>query len=213
MPATRVLALLLCLAACAPDSITRVNSPAVSGPGAAKATTTTDDPHFLSAATGAPTIANPVVSFWAKSGVDRTGSMVYHAAPGATDSVVFFSLRVRAKSLLTRPDGTAIAPGDSILITLTLVDPERLVVDCQPAGLRFNPDAPARLRMSFAETDPDVNGNGVVNGQDSALVRSFGVWRQEDALSPWLRLPSAVDTTAHEVETEIGGFTGYVIAW
>lgn len=223
MSLPRVPALLLCLSAaiaaapgCAPDAITRANSPAVGGAPAATTAgdeATASDPHFLRAAAGAPTIANPVVRFWAKRGADRTGEMVYHAAPGKADSVVFFSLRVRARSLLARPDGTPIAPGDSVLITLTLVDPDRLIVDCQPAGLRFHPDAPARLRMSFAETNPDVNGDGVVSGQDLALTHRLAVWLREDTLSPWLRLPTAVDSTAHEVETEIGGFSGYVIAW
>ena len=39
------------------------------------------------------------------------------------------------------------------------------------------------------------------------------VWRRETASAPWTRVASRVAVGAHEVEADIGGFTGYAIAW
>lgn len=219
MSVTRTLALSLAVIGGAACSTDRATAPDASlrasllTPSAAVRSTASSDPQFLQPAAGAPTIANPVVQFWAKRGVDRTAEMFYHAAPGARDSVTFFSLRVRAKSLWLRPDGTSFANGDSVLITLTLVDARRGIVDCQPSGLRFAPNAPPRLRISFAETDDDVNHDGRVDATDSALTRTFAIWRKETPSDPWLRVPSNVSVGAHEVEADIDGFTGYAIAW
>ncbi|MBV9880900.1 MAG: hypothetical protein JO180_10420 [Gemmatirosa sp.] len=206
----------LALVACTPDRLTTPTTAAGLTPAPASADRSpggSDDPHFLQPETGAPTIANPVVQFWAKKGEDRIASMYYHRAHGGRDSIPFFTLRVRPRSLYRRPNGTAFANGDSVLITLTLVDAQQLIVDCQPAGLLFTPSDPARLKMSFAETDDDVNHDGTVNAVDAALTHTFAVWRRETPTDPWIRMASNVATGAHEVETDVGGFTGYAIAW
>lgn len=198
------------VAACSADRVAGPDAATLAAPRRSEAPSA---PQFLRPAADAPTIANPVVQFWATRGVDRTAEMYYHAVPGARDSVVFFSLRFRARSLWKRPDGTLFADGDSILVTLTLVDAQRGIVDCQPSGLRFEPGRPVRLKMSFAEADGDVNHDGLVNATDSAITRTFAVWRKEAPADPWQRLASTVSIGAHEVETDIGGFTGYAIAW
>jgi hypothetical protein len=170
-------------------------------------------PHFLRPADGAPAIANPVVSFYAKRGETREALMLYHAQPGEADSTVFVRFKVGAKSLSALPDGSPIAQGDSVLITLTLTDPQKLIVDFQPAGLRFNVREPAELRMSYAEADPDLNDDGVVNKQDSSLTRKLRIWRAEAESDPFAPLASTVVQEAHEVEAQIGGFTRYAVAY
>ena len=139
--------------------------------------------------------------------------MLYHARPGASDSTMFVRFKVGPKALLARPDGSPVAFGDSVLITLRLVDPEALIVDFQPSGLRFDPRDPAELRMSFAETDPDVNGDGTVDRADTRLTQRFKIWRQERNVDPWVSQPSDVLLGLHEVETEVDGFTRYAIAY
>jgi hypothetical protein len=218
MSVSRSIAVLLVAsaAACAPDRLTRTDAPTPSAPSLAKgggSGSSSSEPHFLEPETGAPTISNPVVQFWAKKGVDTRAEMTYHRAHGGRDSIPFFTIRIRPRSLWKRPDGSLIANGDSVRITLTLVDAQRLIVDCQPSGLLFTPSDPARLKLSFAETDDDVNGDGRVNATDAAITRTFAVWRQETATAPWLRTTSTVAIGTHEVETTIGGFTGYAIAW
>lgn len=207
-----LVAALVGVAACSADRA-GVVEPSALTPGAVRADGRAASPNFVTAEAGAPIVANPVVAFWAKKGEDRTGTMYYHRAQGGRDSIPLFALRVRPRSLLRRPDGGAIANGDSVLVTLTLVDPVRLIVDCQPSGLRFDAKDPARLKMSFEFTDDDVNHDGRVDATDAALTRTYAIWRRETPLDPWLKQTSNVSTGAHEVETDVGGFTGYAIAW
>jgi len=172
-----------------------------------------DSPHFIDAAAGAPAIANPVVSFYAKLGVDREAFMYYASRPGQVDSTDFVRFRVPKRSLAFRPNGTPFLPGDSILITMTLADTVHLAVDFQPAGLVFSTRDPAKLKMSFLEADKDLNNDGVVNSIDTRLQRRLAVWRRELSSDPWLKQASVVSVGSHEVESYVGGFTSYLIAW
>ncbi len=201
----------LAASACQSD-LTAPTAPDAAAPNAA-VSSAGDDPTFLDAAAGAPTIANPVVSFYAVKGEDHTAFMYYHAAPGDRDSVDFVRFRVRARSLESLPDGTPIADGDSVLITLTLSDAAHLVVDFQPAGMRFSSDHPADLRLSYLEADNDFNDDGAVNGKDTSIARQFQIWKSETVSDPWAPLPSAVLINDHEVEADIFGFTRYAIAY
>ncbi len=171
--------------------------------------------NFLRPASDAPAIANPVVTFYAKAGSDREAFMYYRPRPGGggNDSTVFLRFRVQKDALLSRPDGTPFANGDSILITITLSDPAHLGVDFQPSGLRFNPSRQAKLKISFLEADDDLNGDGTVNGSDTALQALLAIWQRESAASPWIRLTTVVTVETHEVEASVAGFTSYIIAW
>ena len=171
------------------------------------------DLNFLRPALTAPPVANPVVSFYAKKGQDVEAIMWYQKRPDRPDSTEFIRFRVDDNSLLTRPDGRAFAPGDSVLITITLADPQRLIIDMQPSGLRFSPVKPAELRISFEEADEDVNEDGAVDEDDGALVSRFAIWKRERAGDPWVKLSSLVEVGTHEVKAFINGFTGYAIAW
>jgi hypothetical protein len=179
----------------------------------AQAVTAATTPHFLRAAADAPSIANPVIKFYAKKGQRRTIFMLYHARPGRRDSTDLVRFRLREQSLLARPDGTPIRAGDSVQITLRLVDPVRLIVDFQPAGLRFNPQDPADLRIRWEETNDDLNRDGVVNSQDTALKQRLKIWRRESSAEPWMKTPSVVDVPGEECELDLTGFTRYAIAY
>jgi hypothetical protein len=161
------------------------------------------EPQFLTADTAAPAIANPVIAFWAKRGRDTTVAMYYHARPGHNDSTTFMRFRVRARSLQSRPDGTLIANGDSVLITVVLIDPVALKLDFQPSGLQFSSHDPAELKMNFGETVPTDPNN----------LQALKIWRKESALDPWLPLSSVVVAELNEVQANIGGFTGYAMAY
>lgn len=159
-------------------------------------------PLFLQPSPGAPTIANPNMSYWVKKGTDTVVRMYYHALPGLTDSTTFLALHYLPNSLATRPDGSAIAVGDSVLITTTLSDPTNLVVDCQPAGLRFSSSDPVTMVMSFAYT----------NVRASA-VPGLKIWVRETAADPWRPLVSVVTSATYDVASAIGGFSGYALAY
>lgn len=169
--------------------------------------------HFLRPAIDAPPLANPVVSFWAKRGSDREAFLYYQPRPGRTDSSEFMRFKVPGAALDRRPDGTQIATGDSLLITIRVVDPTRLILDFQPSGLRFAAGQPAELKIKFSETDHDLNGDGVVDADDAARELQLSIWKQELPGLPWIRVASSVEVTLEQVEAKVLGFTGYAIAY
>ena len=139
--------------------------------------------------------------------------MYHQPRPGDASGDEFLRFEVRGESRRQRPDGTTIAEGDSLLITLTVVDPERLIVDFQPAGLRFNTEEPARLRMSYAETEDDRDSDGDVDDRDREVESSLSIWRREEPGDPWVRIGSLRSVDRDEIEAEITGFTYYAIAY
>jgi len=168
---------------------------------------------FLRLAPGA-TLSADSVSFWAVRGKDRAVSMFYRPRPGRTDSLRFLSFKVADASLLRRPDGTAFAFGDSVRITIRVRDLSRIITEYLPSGLVFNPAKPAELRLDFANADDDYNRDGMVTRADTLLVPTFGIWKQEFAGQPWVRLSSRVEVSSdlQEIEAQILSFTNHAIA-
>ncbi len=169
--------------------------------------------HFLRPAVDAPPLANPLVSFYAKRGEDRETFIYYRPRPGRTDSTEFMRFKVPGAALERRPDGTPMLPGDSLLITIRVMDPARLTLDFQPAGLLFAASAPADLKLRFSEASHDLDGNGVVDAADVAREGELSIWKQEAPGLPWFRLASTVEFSLEEVEAKVLGFTGYAIAY
>lgn len=169
--------------------------------------------NALAPAADAPAIANPVVTFYAKVDESTEAYMYYRSRPGRADSVDFVRFRVPQGSLLTRPDGTPFVAGDSILITITLVDPAKLLVRFEPSGLRFDPTKPADLKFSFLETDEDRDDDGAVDSDDTAILALLDIWKRETVTAPWIRQTSVMTIGTHEIETDVFGFTDYIIAW
>ena len=168
---------------------------------------TTGDLHFLKLSTAAPALQSTTVSFYAIRGVDSEIRVRFQNGED------FLRFRVFANSLALRPNGTPIATGDSVLITITITDPTKLAADFQPAGLKFSPSAPARLQFEFGEADKDLNDDGVVNGADASLIPQISTWRQESAGAPWVKVNSVVEIELNEVQASIFGFTGYALAY
>jgi hypothetical protein len=171
------------------------------------------DLHLLHVSSGSPTLAATQMSFYAVKGRAGGADLWYHAAPGRTDSLKFVEFRMGPSSLESRPDGSAIASGDSVLITLTVSDPSHLVITYEPSGLRFSGNDQPTLKMFWVACGEDLNYDGKVDAADTALVQKFSIWRQETAGQPWLKLSSVVTGATKEVDTQIGGFTGYALAY
>ena len=169
--------------------------------------------HFIRPAPNAAPLPDTAVSFWAKRGDDRELRLYYNPQSGSTSGEAFLRFSVPAAALAQRPDGSAIAVGDSVLISVRVIDPSRLIIEFQPSGLRFSTASPARLRFELAETDSDINGDGLVNAQDDALKLQLSFWRQEAPGAPWLKVTSAVFTDLNEVEANVFGFSGYALAY
>jgi hypothetical protein len=170
--------------------------------------------NFLRPATGV-TLRADSASFWAVKGRDAEIAMYYRPNAGRSDSVRFLRFRVRDESLLRRPNGTAFANGDSVRITIRILDLSKLITQFEPSGLVFNASRPAELRLDFKNTDQDFNRDGVVNQADANIVASFAIWKQEVVGQPWFKLTSAVEVSGNlsEVKADLVSFTSYAIAY
>lgn len=171
------------------------------------------DARFLTAAPDAPPLSNTHASFYAVKGRNAGVDMWYQARPGTSDSTKFLEFRLGGASLDRRPDGTTIAEGDSVLITVDVIDPGHFIIAFQPSGLTFSAiDAP-RLKMFFGASGPDLNRDGRVDSEDDALEQQLSVWRQEVANEPWIKVASAVVKEMKVVEAQLAGFTGYALMY
>jgi hypothetical protein len=169
--------------------------------------------NLVTVALTAPSLAQKVVSFYAVRGQTREGVVWYHAKPGRPDSTKLVRLKVPKGALATRPDGSTIAPGDSLLITMTVTDTTSGIVDMQPSGLVFASGSPATLTIWYLEADHDFNHDNVIDSTDARIKASLSVWMQELSTDPWQQLRSVNDTTGEEAETDITGFTRYAVAF
>jgi hypothetical protein len=171
------------------------------------------DLHFLRTRNSAPSFAELSTSFYAKRGEDRSVAIYYRPEPGAMDSVRFLDFQVPAGALMTSPEGRPYLPGDSVLIRVTITDPDRMIVQFEPSGLKFSPDSLATLKLSFLEGDNDLNRDGVVDAQDEALKAQLSIWVQESAGGLWTKLSSALVLNLEQLTANIGGFSGYAMAY
>lgn len=173
---------------------------------------TSSTPAFLSLDPGATPLADTTVSFYAVKGQDREVFMWYANADGS-DSSKFVRFKVQKESLCKRPNGTNIAKGDSILITLTVTDFDKQIVEFQPSGLTFCSGRPAKLNVWYLEADHDFDHDGDIDAADAAFERGLRIWKREGPTAPWLVIPSMLDEDLDEVEADITGFTSYVVAY
>lgn len=195
------LAVTAAIAACGSDSVTAPEERPAS------------ELRLLTVASTSPPVATTQASFWAVKGKDAGVDLWYHALPGQRDSTKFLEFRMGGATLDRRPDGSVIAQGDSVLITLTVVSPTNLIVDFQPSGLKFSANDPAKLKMFFGACGDDLDRDGKVTSSDDAIEQQLSIWRQETPLSPWIKVSSLVVKDNKEIEAQLGGFTGYAIAY
>ncbi len=145
------------------------------------------------------------VSFWAVKGEARSVQF-------ALDDKPVISLELPAMSLLSRPDGSPIAWGDSVLITLELDDTD-LAVRIMPEGLQFHPMYAAKLSMSYAVADEDLNGDGIVNANDRDIEQSLNIWSQPTAQDSWWPIDSQKLSGPRSIFGGITQSSGYAVSW
>jgi hypothetical protein len=171
------------------------------------------DLRLLAAPHTAPPLATTQASFYAVKGRGTGVDIWYRPAAGRSDSSKYLEFRVGSNSLDRRPDGTAIANGDSVLITLTVTDPTHFIVDFQPSGLKFSDGDQPKLKISFAACGDDLNYDGKVDNTDATMLSSLAMWRQEAPFQPWFKLTSSVSVSVKEVNAQLSGFTGYALMY
>ncbi len=164
---------------------------------------TSDSEHpfqqlLLKAASSEPQ-ENATMGFWAVRGQERTFEIGYQS-DGDTTTSEFLRFHIPAAGLLWRPDGTALAFGDSILITAT-VDPSEFHIEFGPEGLVFNSQAPAQLELWYTAADSDVPQS------------QLGLWYQQEAGTLWYPIVSVHELDRKWFKTFLFHFSGYVISW
>ena len=161
----------------------------------------------------APTLTTTIRTLWVKKGVDSEMRLYYRSPTSGADSTEYLRLVFDRRSLATRPDGSAIADGDSVLVTVTVPDPTKFEVDLQPTGLKFTPGREVDLRWKLGHRDNDLNDDGVVNATDTTLYTQLAIWRQETIGQPWARLASTLNVEIDEIEVGLTGFSNYIVAY
>lgn len=182
-----------------------------SGPGAGD----TKDPaqlNIVQLAAASPPLFNPVDSFYAKRGENREVRIFFADIEGG-EGEEYLRLRIDAKSLAARPDGTPFEEGDSVLVRVLVVDPAQLLFELQPSGLRFSTGEPARLKIHYDHADGDFNDDGRVDQEDDSIETTLGIWRQENPTDPFVRLGSAVVEDLKEIDANLYGFSRYALAY
>ena len=172
-------------------------------------------PSELSVIHVAPTstpLFNTTVSFYAKRGENSEGSISFQDASGG-EGEEYVRLRIDANTLLARPDNSPILPGDSVLITLSVVNPTEMLFDLQPTGLKFNPADPAELKIHYDHAGGDLNDDGVSDTRDDTIERTLAIWRQETLTDPFVRLTSVLTIETDEANAELTGFSRYALAY
>ena len=145
--------------------------------------------------------------FWAVRGEPVSVSINY------VSGTEFLRFKVPSSGLLDRPDGTRIEYGDSILISVQ-VDSSLLLVQLLPSGLTFDPKRPASLNISYAEADPDLNGDGVVDRIDREIVRSrLALWVQQEVDDPWFEQGAKHDRGRKRFRGRLRHFSNYAVSW
>jgi hypothetical protein len=159
-----------------------------------------------------PPFERTTVTFWARTNQSREGK-IYFLTPSGERGEEFARLKIDSGSLLARPDGSAFGANDSILITMAVVDPNRVLVELQPAGLRFRSDKPAELKLDYGEADEDYDDDGDLDGDDDRVEQALSIWRQEKVGEAYLQVGSVKVEDLKEIEAKLVAFSRYAIAY
>ena len=140
-------------------------------------------------------------SFWAVQGEDRD-ILVYRVVATASgyQKRQVIELDVDDDTDMTLPNGTPLAEGDSVLITLTVTS-DYVLSHLYPSGLQFD-DVPAELVLWYDDA-------GLTTTEEAALR----MWYQSDPGNPWSMISADQDTGNNEFEIDLDHFSGYAVAF
>jgi len=159
----------------------------------------------------APPLETYQISYWAHVWKASTVTVNYQPAWEGAAGQPFLSFTIPTKGLSALGDGTLLNKGDSVQITLT-IDPVDFSVDFQPSGLVFSPAYPAYLTLWYENANPDLDGNGVVDGNDQTLMQQLTFYCQT-AWLPWMKIPSRHDSAQPSISTVLYHFSQYAVSW
>lgn len=172
-----------------------------------------NDIHILHQGALAPPLETHSLRFWIVQG--QAGSVGVNYSPDPSGVVrPFMSLDIPAEVQLYRPDGTPVAPGDSVHVT-AILDATRLLVRFAPHGLVFGGSKPARLRLYWGLANLDLNGDGVVNGLDGNIIGNLlAIAYQATDGEPWVVWSDQTKSLELQyIEIALPHFSGYAVSW
>jgi hypothetical protein len=147
-------------------------------------------------------------SFWAVRGQQRSVGINYLSSTGDTSAAF---LRLSTGDPAYVPGVGTLAPGDSVLITVT-VDPMNIKVSLEPTGLLFG--NPAQLQIWYGGAGGDLNGDGVVDSTDAYIERQLlGLWYREGTASAWTRIPAVQSPSDKSFSSALPHFSEYAVSW
>ncbi|MEP7324558.1 MAG: hypothetical protein ABI836_01300 [Gemmatimonadota bacterium] len=174
-----------------------------------------DSLTILTLAQGHPPLAAQSVTFWARYDQDTEGRIDFQTSPTETEEYLKF--KVPQHSLMRFPDGTAFATGDSVLITITVINADSLYFDFQPHGLKFSRGKPAELTLEYnhagSTIEGDFNDDDQVDAQDALIEIQLKVWVQETPGGLFAPLTGILEVEFDEVQAEISGFSRFALAY
>jgi hypothetical protein len=153
-----------------------------------------------------------IVSFYAVKG-QSSEQRLYTVKPDGSRGDEYLRFTLDGKTLLARPDGTPFVNGDSVLITISVLDQSRMMFQFEPSGLKFNPANPAQLRISYAGAEGDLDNDGDHDSADDSLETRLAIWRQETPGTPFQRLSSLISTSDIVVRAILTGFCRYAVSY
>ena len=162
----------------------------------------------LASMTGGLSLNQYTASFWAVRGEQRGLQINYLSATGDT-SAPFLRLDTTDPAFV--PGLGDLAPGDSVLITLT-IDPDNIKISLEPTGLLFG--EPAQLQIAYGGAAGDLNGDGVVDDADAYIESQLlGLWYREGADSAWERVPAVQSLSDKSFTSALPHFCDFAISW
>lgn len=158
------------------------------------------------------TIPTRDTSFVVTAGVGFELELRTDPEPGDDDGQEFFEFDIEGETLLRRPDGTVFQPGDTITIRVR-VPGDAYVFYFEPSGLQFNPDRPARMKISYGDADDDFDDDGDIDDDDDSFETNLTIWRQQVLGGDWQRLGASLHSVeTDEIEFDVEHFTGFALA-
>jgi len=161
----------------------------------------------------APPLLTTQATLWAKVEDGREVRLFYQGAMPGDTGEEYLRFEVPGDGLYRKPDGSPFVTGDSILITVTVLDPTRFHFEFEPTGLRFSPDHPARLKVRYFHAEHDFNGDGSKDADDTAIETVLDLWRRTGPGALWFKIGAVKFEELDELDANIFSFTEHAVAW